>query len=363
MTKQKQRGHGEGSIYQRNDGRWAASISLEGGKRKTFYGKTRKEVQEKLMKALHEQQQGMLAMGPQQTMRHYLEHWLENVHKPTIRLSTYSRYCKMLNTHIFPALGHIQVQKLSAQHLQALYASKLKQGLSPKTIKIMHAVLHKAMENAVHVNLVARNVCDIAATSLPRLTRHEIQPLSKEQAKKLLEAAKGHRLETILLLAVTTGMRRGELIGLRWSDIDFHENSLYVRRTVDRITGNGYVVSEPKTASGRRKILLPPFVTQALKVHRTHQEAARLKAGSTWQENDLVFCNIHGGFVHPAHLYTEFQHLLEEAGLPRMRFHDLRHSAATCVTVSSLRGRSRHGCSRQRRRWNRPSSALLTGSV
>jgi integrase len=336
-SKAKHRGHGEGSIYYRkSDDRWVASFLLEDGKRKYLYGKTRREAYEKLQKALQEQQQGILAVGPQQTMKHYLEHWLENVHKPTIRLSSYTRYRKILNTHILPALGHIQVQKLSAQHLQELYASKLKEGLSPKTIKLIHVVLHKALENAVDVNIIARNVADIAAKSLPREPRHEIQPLTIEQAQKLLEVARGHRLEALIILAVTTGMRRGELIGLCWSDIDFHEKSLYVRRTVDRISGNGYVKSEPKTASGRRKIFLPPFVIEALKQHRTRQEVARLKAGSEWKDPDLVFCNTHGGFSHPVHLYEMFQHLLEDAGLPRMRFHDLRHSAATILMAMGI---------------------------
>jgi Phage integrase, N-terminal SAM-like domain len=138
----RRRGHGEGSIYRReSDDRWVGSLTLENGKRKYFYGKSRKEVQEKLQKALMEQKQGILATGPQQTLRQYLEHWLENVHKPTIRLSSYTRYRKILKTHILPELGHIAEQKLTAQHLQTLYAKKTKEGISSKTIKIIHAVL------------------------------------------------------------------------------------------------------------------------------------------------------------------------------------------------------------------------------
>src|SRR5947209_17661062 len=122
------RGHGEGSIYQRKDGRWTASITLEGRKRKTFYGKTRKEVQEQLKMALHQQQQGTLATGPQQTVQQYLEQWLEQVHKPTIRLSSYIKYRGLLQRYILPVLGHHQLQKLTPQHVQALYARKLQEG-------------------------------------------------------------------------------------------------------------------------------------------------------------------------------------------------------------------------------------------
>jgi integrase len=156
----KQRGHGEGSIYQRSDGRWAATITLEGRKRKTFYGKTRKEVQEKLQMALHEQKQGMLATGPQQTLKQYLEHWLEEVHKPTIRVSTYVNYRHFLDNHILPELGHLHVSKLTPQKVQAFYTQKLKEGLAPGSVRDMHMVLHKALENAVRWRLVGRNVCD-----------------------------------------------------------------------------------------------------------------------------------------------------------------------------------------------------------
>jgi integrase len=323
------RGHGEGSIYQRKDGRWAASISLEDRKRKTFYGKTRKEVQEQLKVALREQQQGMLATGPQQSVKHYLEHWLEEVHKPSIRFTTYRGYRIFLNKHILPALGHVQLQKLTPQHVQALYASKLKEGLSAKTVRNMHGLLHKALDNAVRWGIVPRNVCD--AVSLPRKTRHEIQPLNRAQAQRLLEAARGHALQGLLTLAVTTGMREGELLALRWQDIDFDTQSLQNRRSMSFIPGKGYVEFEPKTEKGRRKIVLPSFVCEALKQHRLRQLERRLKVGARWQERDLVFCNIYGGFFDPAHLRQRFDKLLRDAGLPDVRFHDLRHSAATIL--------------------------------
>ena len=241
----KQRGHGEGSIYQRSDGRWAASLTLEGRKRKTFYGKTRKEVQEKLRVALHEQKQGTLATGQQQTLKQYLEHWLE-VHKQAIRLTTFVRYRSIVNKHLTPALGHILLQKLTPLKIQDLYTQKLSEGLVPKTVITIHGVLHKALDDAVRWNLVARNVSD--AVSLPRLIRSEIQPLSREQAQKLLEVARGHRFEALLTVALVTGMRRGELLALRWQDIDLEHRSLQVRRTVSLIRGHGYVETEPKKA-------------------------------------------------------------------------------------------------------------------
>ena len=330
MAKQKRRGHGEGTVYQRKDGRWVAEITLEDGKRKVLYGKTQKEVIEKLQQVRYEQKQGRLATGPRQKLRDYLEQWLEEVHKPTIRLTTYARYRSALNRHIIPALGHIQIQKLTPQQVQAFYTRKLQEGLSAKTIvSTIHVVLHKALDNAVRWNLVARNICDVV--SLPRRSRNEIQPLTRDQAQRLLEVARGHRFEALLTVALITGMRRGELLALRWQDIDIDTGSLQVRRTVSRIRGHGYVETDPKTEKSRRKITLPLPVVEVLKQHRTVQLEARLKAGKAWQDNDLVFCNIYGRYLHPDRMVEQFQKLLRDAGLPHLRFHDLRHSAATIL--------------------------------
>lgn len=321
------RGHGEGSIYQRSDGRWAASITLEGRQRKTFYGKTRKEVQEKLQIALHEQKQGTLATGPEQTLKQYLEHWLEEVHKPTIRVSTYVNYRRFLDNHILSELGHIHVNKLTPQKVQAFYAKKLKEGLAPGSVRNIHMVLHKALENAVRWRLVGRNVCD--DVSPPGQVKHEIQPLSKEQAQKLLLAAQGHKLEGLITLALATGMRRGELLGLRWQDINFEDRSLQIRRTMARLGKEGVIASQPKTRKSQRKLVLPQYVVEVLKQHHIRQLEMRIRVGTAWEENGLVFPNGFGRFLDQGQLHVMFQHFLKDAGLPPMRFHDLRHSAAT----------------------------------
>jgi integrase len=155
--------------------------------------------------------------------------------------------------------------------------------------------------------------------------------LSEEQARMLLAVACGHRLEALLTLALTTGMRRGELLALRWQDINFDNKSLHILRTLNRLVGYGFIETEPKTSKSRRKIILPDFVIDMLKQHRAHQLEERLKAGVEWQDHDLVFSNTHGGFLQPDRLREMLQKLLKEAGLPYMRFHDLRHSAATIL--------------------------------
>jgi integrase len=254
---------------------------------------------------------------------------MEDVHKPKVRLSSYRRYGVLLNHHILPAIGHIQLQKLTAQQVQAFYARKLKEGLSVSMVRGMHALLHKALAQAVRWKILSVNVCD--AVSVPAATRHEIETLSKEQAQRLLEAAKGHRLEALLTVALATGMRKGELLALRWEDVDFEDMSLQVKRTIVGQFNGEYRENEPKTASGRRKVLLPQFAIDALKQERIRQLEARLQVGEAWIDRDLVFCNVNGDFLPLTTLYESFKALLKKAGLPPIRFHDLRHSAATIL--------------------------------
>lgn len=172
--------------------------------------------------------------------------------------------------------------------------------------------------------------------TLPRHTRHEIQPLTPEQAQKLLAVAKGHRLEAVVTTAVVTGMREGELLALQWSDINFEQGYLQIRRTVRRFTGQGMREGEPKTASSRRRIDLSPYLLEVLKHQRVSQLEARLKAGKAWEDHDLVFCNHLGKFFETGDLGKMFHTLLQDAGLPRLRFHDLRHSAATMLLAMGV---------------------------
>lgn len=330
----KRRGHGEGSIYQRKDGRWAASISLENRRRKYFYGDTRREVQEKLKIALREQQQGMLAASPQQTLKAYLEQWLEQVYRPTIKPLTYQQCRSAVYHHLIPALGSTPLQKLTAAQVQRLCTQKLDEGLAPRTVAVIHAMLQRALENAVKWGLVSRNVAKLV--TLPRVERYNAQTLTSEQAMKLLEVARSSRIETLLLMAITTGMRQGELLALRWSDIDFDQGIVFVRRTVARITGRGHVESEPKTTSSRRRIVLPAVTLQALKDHQQRQEQIRSKLGDKWHEQGLVFAGRYGRYLHTASLAKTLNRLLAQAGLPHMRFHDLRHSAATILLAAGV---------------------------
>jgi integrase len=323
----KHRGKGEGSIYKRSDGRWAADITIEGRRRKALYGRTREEVHEKLLAAQHEKRQGLLRTGPKQTVKDYLNFWLEVMHRPKIKVSTYALYRQNLDNHLIPALGHIQLHRLTTDQVQSLCADKLRNGFRSGTVRLMYRILHVALKDAVRKKRLALNVCD--AVDLPRLMQHEIQPLTMEQAQKLLYAARQSRLECLLTVAIVTGMRLGELLALRWSEFDLTRGMLQVRHTVNRIKGFGITESEPKTESSKRSILLPPFVIDSLVQHRASQNEARIRAGAKWQELDLVFPNTQGGYFRRPKLHTMYKNLLKEAGLPDIRFHDLRHCAAT----------------------------------
>ncbi len=286
--KRGRRGNGEGTIYERPNGTYAATFSIEGGKRKTIYAKTYKEAQEKLKKALYEQQQGTLVTAPQQTVAHFLTDWLESTQKQSVRPRTYERYEEIVRLHLIPVLGRHKLQNLSAQHVQAFYTKKSKEGLSALTVISFHSLLHKALDTAVKWNLVARNVCQ--AVSPPRRERFEVTPLTLAQIRKLLSAVEGHRLEALFKLALATGMRRGELLGLKWQDIDFAKGKLQVRRILSRIPskmpGKGYTEAEPKTQKSRRTIIIASFALKSLEGHRIRQAEEKQKAGSFWQEHD-----------------------------------------------------------------------------
>jgi integrase len=332
--KRGRRGNGEGTIYERTNGTYAATFTVAGGKRKTLYAKTYKEAQEKLKKALYEQQQGTLVTAPQQTVAQYLTDWLEHTQKQSVRPRTYERYEEIVRLHIIPVLGRHKLHQLSAQHVQAFYTQKLEAGLSSLTVISFHNLLHKALDTAVKWNLVARNACK--AVSPPRRQRFEVTPLTLEQVQQLLAAVEGHRLAALFKLALATGMRLGEILGLKWQDIDFAKGTVQVRRVLIRIPstlpGKGYAEAEPKTQRSRRAIIIAPFALKALKEHRERQLVEKGRADASWQEHDYVFCTTLGTHLNPTRdMLDLLKAFLKRAGLPGVRFHDLRHSSATLL--------------------------------
>jgi integrase len=340
MAKQKRRSHHEGSVYYANyRDRWVAEVTTDLVKRKRRYCKTEREAIRKKSEMLRELEQGTLATGPQRKLGEYLVDWIDNVHKDKLRISTYVKYKKLIN-YIVAELGNVWLEKLAPEQVRRFYTKMGKKkevggnGLSSKTVHEIHGVLHLALKNAVRWSYVSKNVCDLVES--PRIVSREPTPLTLEQAQAFLKSVGEHRLEVLLTVAVVTGMRRGELLALRWSNIDFDHRKLLVVHTVDYIPKYGYVETEPKTKTGKRSISLPVILVDVLKDHRKKLLERQLKLGKAWENRDLVFPDLQGGYFNPGYLDKLLARLLREAGVPHMHFHDLRHSAATILLAMGV---------------------------
>jgi integrase len=302
---------------------------LEDGTRRSLYARTRQGASRLLADALRDKERGLTSLGDRQTVEQYLVSWL-GVCKHTVKPGTWRRYRDFVRLHIVPAVGTVALAKLTAQHVQALYARKLDDGLAPATVRQMHAVLHKALQTALRLGLVQRNVADMV--DAPRIPQREMAILSETQVQRLLEVAAGDHLEALYVVALATGMRLGELLALRWKDVDLEAASLQVRATLKRSEDGTFVFAEPKTIQSRRRVALPATAAIALQRHRVRQREQQVRVGHAWPSVDLVFPAENGEPLDGISvLRSEFYPLLQRADLPRVRFHDLRHTAATLL--------------------------------
>jgi integrase len=283
------RGNGEGSIYQRKDGRWVGQYLVytpNGPTYRYLYGKTRKAAAEKLTKAMAQRDAGLAFETGKLTVAEYMDKWLAESARNRLRPKTYKDYSGLTRLHIVPALGHIKLRNLTPLHVQSFYGSKLESGLSKRTVEYIHTVLHSALRQAVRWELVPRNVTE--AVDPPRPERKERPTFNLDQARQFLEAARDDGWEALYVLVIQTGMRRGELFGLRWDDVELDNGWLHVRQA---LAHDGKSFSLPKTTKGRRRIRLTPEAIEALKKHRSTQHQKRLKQGSVWRDHGLVFCS------------------------------------------------------------------------
>ena len=331
------RGNGEGGITRhKKSGLYMARYTLEtptGKKRKAVYGKTREEAHEKLVDALSNRNKGLVFEGDDQTLETYLAGWLRDI-ESTVKQRTLENYAYFVNTHITPGLGKIKLKNLKPEKVGALIRDKRGSGLSSRTVQLIHTVLGKALKDAVRDEILHRNVA--AAVKPPKRTKKEMHPLSPEQARLFLDVAKEDRHHALYVVAVTAGLREGELLGLRWGDVDLDASKLAVKRQLTR-TSDRLSFTAPKRGK-TRLVRLTGHAVAALKDHRKRQLEERLATGPFWRENDLVFSSTIGTPVDVGNLtYRSFRPLLERAGLPRIRFHDLRH---TCATI--LLGKGTH---------------------
>src|SRR5918994_5542891 len=253
------------------------------GKRRTVYGKTKGEVRQKLTEGLADRDKGLTYDGDTVTLQEHLDRWLETSVKGSVKPITYEAYERMCRVHIKPSnMGKVKLSKLTPGHLQRFYQEKLNDGLAPASVRYMHACLHRSLKQAHRWRLVRENVA--AATDPPIPQPEEIRPLTAEQVKVLLSEAHGERLEALFAVAVTAGLRVGELSSIQWSDLDTATSTLRVRRTLSRAK-NGPRYTTPKNGKGRN-IKLTVMATEALKRHRVRQNAERLKAGADWPDDN-----------------------------------------------------------------------------
>jgi integrase len=292
-------------------------------------------VERRLAEAMGDAAKGIVFDDDNMTVSEYLTRWLEDSAKGDLGHRAYHNYKLQIRRHISPAFGRIKLSKLTAAHIQSLYAAKLRDGLKPSSVRYIHAVLHRALEQAVRFNLIPFNPASKVVP--PKVRQEEITPLDAEQARRFLYAARGDRFEALYVLSLTTGLRMGEALGLRWSDIDLDAKTLRVSRQLQRVRdGGGLVFGEPKNAS-RRTVDLPQRAVEALRSHRKKQMEEQLRAGSEWQDYGLVFASGKGTPLDAQNIVNRhFKPLLKRTGLPNIRWHDLRHTYATLLLARGV---------------------------
>jgi integrase len=339
-------------------------------------------VAEKLAKALREVQQGLPVGTDRQTVGQFLEYWLEHVARQRVRASTFRSYEDRIRNHVLPFLGTVRLSRLTPQRVQAFLSDRLAAGASPQSCRYSRAVLRTALTHAMRWGLLPQNPAVLV--DVPRTTKAEIRPFSPEQARAFLAATAGHRLEALFSVALALGLRQGEALGLTWEDVDLEAGVLHVRHTLQRVGGDRkklatlrrewkallerskeegesdrsalakerkrlwgeicevrrtFALTEPKSTRSRRTVNLPVLVVTALRAHRVRQLQERLVAGGDWKEMGLVFTTRVGTPIDPRAVTTAFHAILADAGLPSIRYHDLRHTAATLLLAQGVNAR------------------------
>lgn len=319
--------------YRQRDGRWRSRYTLPDGRQRAVYSRiSARDCAAKRDAALRELSKGLLG-DPRQLFGDYLERWLLDVAAGRLRVRSLERYSGVIHKHIVPALGQLELGRVTPQHIAAFYA-EVSTRLSPASIQLLHAALHGALKQAVRWQLIARNPAD--GVDLPRRSAPSMRALSPDEARLLLEAAVGTPLEPLWVLAIATGMRQGELLGLVWRDIDWSARRLYVRHSLSR-HGRRWWLGEPKTQGSRRAIELTAPTLELLRAHRLRQAEQLFAHGIRVTDESIVFADDAGAPLYGSHLTSRVFHpLLAEAGLPRIRFHDLRHTAATLMMAGGV---------------------------
>lgn len=328
----KRRGNGEGSIFQRADGRWVATINVgynsKGQRvRRTVYGLTKTEVQSKLQSLHGMKREGKLCGSSKETVGAFLDRWLEDWIKPRHKATTYDAYERIARLGIKPRIGGIALGKLTPTMVSTFYAGLAREKMNSRQIQLIHGALHAALNLAVDPwGLIPFNPC---RRLRPKADRPAVQCFTPEEAIKFLRFTAGHRMHALYMLAATGGFRLGEMTGLQWADVDLDAGTVTIRRTLTNI-GNTFVTSTPKTAKSRRVVTIPPVTVAALRDHKRIMLREGL-AGSEW-----VFLTKHGTHLRRQSTNTQARRLMKRAGIEPRKFHSLRHGFASMLLAEGV---------------------------
>jgi len=322
----RRRSNHEGTIYKLANGSFRAQIRLN-GERLSHTAKTEKECIDWRKKTITQIDQGLTFTGAQTTVAELLEGWLVSI-KPSYQRDSW--YIYEMNSHkrIIPAIGSIKLKDLIPEHIQRLYDTELQKGTGRRTIEVIHVILHKSLDYAVKRVLIGRNPTDL--TNPPRPYKKEMKFYDENETNQFLLAAHGDRNEVLYQLVLATGLRQSEALGLKWSDLDLEKCTLTVQRQLIRNFKKGDYFKTTKTASGRRSIKIGKQTLEKLKEHKKNQDLEKMEAES-WEENDLVFPSRLGTPMDQSNLLRSFKSLIRKSGLKEIRFHDLRHTAASLM--------------------------------
>ncbi len=334
------RGNHEGSIYRRaSDQRWVGQLLLgyDGlGRpiRRFVTAKTRSEVAQKLKQLRRQFDDGLTVPDAGLKLEALFERWFEDVLRHQVAPSTFSNYRAVTVKHIVPALGKKKISALMVTDVDRLLSSKIDSGLSTSTVRRIRAVLSQCLDQGIRWGVVSRNVA--SHSRAPRETRKEGRTLSPEQAKQFLAYLKGHRNEALYAVMLSTGLRRGEALGLMWKDLDRDSGVLQIRRQLKR-EGGTLVTADTKTSRSRRSVNLPPPMLKALLWHERRQETERTALGTSWIDTGFIFTSAVGTPIDPRNFYREFTKICRDAGMGDWHPHELRHSAASLMLAQGVK--------------------------
>lgn len=335
----KKRGQNEGSIRKRPDGTWEARVTIgidANGKqiRKSLYGKTRKDVSEQMTDLLNNLQKGIITNPTEMTVSEWLDEYMRTYKKPHVRPATYNNYSVKVNNHINPAIGHYKLKTLRQDMIQKFVNGLSEKGLSPSTVTDVYKLLHNALETAIDNGYIARNAAN--RVKLPKMSKPKINVLTLEQQDAFIEQAKKTYMGAMYIFDLCTGMRLGELLGLKWGDIDFPNDELHVQRTLykskdpDDINSRWLLYfGDPKTEASVRTIPLNETALEVLADVFEQQNQSKLRAGAAYEDNDLVFCTQLGRPLDPNNMRRKFYQICDKVGISGFHPHCLRHTFAT----------------------------------